>query len=118
MLRSIGLLNLHVQNTFLHIVVRADDSLKTKISWMYFGRFPFTQNLRNFGNSANCYSIFPEKFPDFPGNVSEMRTIQPEILDIREQSSMRKENLIIFENLGIYCENAVPLGTAWKLPKI
>ena len=22
---------------------------------------------------------------------------------------MRKENLIIFENLGIYCENAVPL---------
>ena len=30
----------------------------------------------------------------------------------------RKENfpMIIFENLGIYCENAVPLGTAWKLP--
>ena len=63
--RSIGLLNLHVQHTFLHIVVRADDSLKTKISWMHFGRFPFTQNLRNFGNSGNWYSILPEKFPDF-----------------------------------------------------
>ena len=57
--------NLHVQHTFLHIVVRADDSLRTKISWMHFGRFPFTQNLRNFGNSGNWYSIFPEKFPDF-----------------------------------------------------
>ena len=57
--------NMHVQHTFLHIVVRADDSLRTKISWMHFGRFPFTQNLRNFGNSGNWYSIFPEKFPDF-----------------------------------------------------
>ena len=85
MLRSIGLLNLHVQHTFLHIVVRADDSLKTKISWMHFGRFLFTQNLRNFGSSGNWYSILPEKFPDFR-NVSEMRTIQPEILDIRGQS--------------------------------
>ena len=54
-----------MQHAFLHIVVRADDSLKTKISWMHFGRLPFTQNLRNFGNSGNCYSIFPEKFPDF-----------------------------------------------------
>ena len=43
--------NMHVQLTFLHIVVRADGSLRTKISWMHFGRFPFTQNLRNFGNS-------------------------------------------------------------------
>ena len=33
---------------------------------------------------------------------------------------MRKENFpkIIFENLGIYRENAVPFGTAWNLPKI
>ena len=54
-----------MQHLFLHIVVRADDSLKTKISWMHFGRFPFNQNLRNFGNSGNWYSIFPEKFPDF-----------------------------------------------------
>ena len=61
--------NMHVQHTFLHVVVRADDSLRTKISWMHFGRFPltfpFTQNLRNFGNGGNWYSIFPEKFPDF-----------------------------------------------------
>ena len=57
--------NFHVQHTFLHIVVRADDSVGTKISWMHFGRFAFTQNLRNFGNSGNWYSIFPEKFPDF-----------------------------------------------------
>ena len=56
--------NLHVQHTFLHII-RADDSLRTKISWMHFGRFPFNQNLKNFGNSGNWYSIFPEKFPDF-----------------------------------------------------
>ena len=76
--------NLHVQHTFLHIVVRADDSLRTKISWMHFGRFPFTQNLRNFGNSGNWYSIFPEKFPDFRKRF-RLRTIQPEILDIREQ---------------------------------
>ena len=40
-------------------------ALRTKISWMHFGRFPFTQILRNFGNSGNWYSIFPEKFPDF-----------------------------------------------------
>ena len=33
------------------------------------------------------------------GNFSEMRTIQPEILDIREQS------------LGIHRQNAVPFGT-------
>ena len=33
---------MHVQHTFLHIVVRADDSLRTKISWLHFGRFPFT----------------------------------------------------------------------------
>ena len=72
--------NLHVQHTFLHIVVRADDSLRTKISWMHFGRFPFTQNLRNFGNSGNWYSIFPES-SQTSGNFSEMRTIQPEILD-------------------------------------
>ena len=37
--------NLHVQHTFLHIVVRADDSLRTKISWVHFGCFP-SQNLR------------------------------------------------------------------------
>ena len=39
--------------------------------------------------------------------------IQPEILDIREQSWMRKENFpeIIFENLGIHSENDVPFGT-------
>ena len=42
-----------------------------------------------------------------------MRTIQPEILDIPEQSWIRKENFpeIIFENLGIYRENAVPFVT-------
>ena len=76
--------NMHVQHTFLHIVVRADDSLRTKIAWMHFGHFPFTQNLRNFGNSGNWYSIFPEKFPDFRKRF-RLRTIQPEILDIREQ---------------------------------
>ena len=57
--------NMHVQHTFLHVVVRAYDSLRTKISWMHFGRFPFTQNLRNFGNSGNWYSVFLEKFIDF-----------------------------------------------------
>ena len=33
---------------------------------------------------------------------------------------MQKESflMIMFENLGIYCENAVPFGTAWKLLKI
>ena len=72
--------NMHVQHTFLHIVVRADDSLRTKISWMHFGRFPFTQNLREFRNSGNWYSIFQTS-----GKVSEMGTFQPEILDIREQ---------------------------------
>ena len=42
-----------------------------------------------------------------------MRTIQPEILDSREQSWLRKENFreIIFQNLGIQRENAAPFGT-------
>ena len=33
---------------------------------------------------------------------------------------MWKENLpmTIFGKFGRYCENAVPFGTAWKLPKI
>ena len=44
---------------------RRFSQVRTKISWMHFRRFPFTQNLRNFGNSGNCYSIFPEKFPEF-----------------------------------------------------
>ena len=101
-----------MQDTFLYIVVRADDSLGTKISWMHFRRFPFNQNLRNFGNSGNWYSISP-KSSQTSGNFSEMRTIQPEVLEIREQSWMRKENFqeIIFENLCIHLENAVPFAT-------
>ena len=111
--------NMHVQHTFLHIVVRADDSLRTKISWMHFGRFPFTQNLRNFGNSGNWYSIFPEKFPDFRksfrnANLST-RNFRHSGANLNAERKLPDDN---FEKLGIYCESAVPFGTARKLPKI
>ena len=79
---------------------------------MHFGRFPLNQNLRNLQTVA-IGTVFSRKISQTSENFSEMRTIQPKILDIREQSWMRKENFpeIIFENLGIHRENAVSFGT-------
>ena len=49
--------------------------------------------------TAAIGTVFSRKSSQASGNFSEMRTIQPEILDIRQQ------------NLGIHRENAVPFGT-------
>ena len=108
---------MHVQHTFLHIVVRADDSLRTKISWMHFGHFPFTQNLRNFGNSGNWYSIFPEKFPDFRksfrnGNLSTRNfrhsganlVRRGSVEDVRQRSSEIVSWMTWLGRLGEECE--------------
>ena len=96
--------NLHVQHTFLHIVVRVDDSLKTKISWMHFGRFSFTQNLRNFGNCGNWYSIFPEKFPDFRKRFRNANHSTSQTFGSKFECGKKLFPMIIFENLGVYCE--------------
>ena len=48
------------------------------------GAFHSTKNFRKFGNGGKWYRNFPEKFPEIPETVelfSEMRTIQPKILD-------------------------------------
>ena len=86
---------------------------------MHFGRFPFNQNLRNFENNGNWYSIFPEKFPDFrkpfPNANHSTRNFRHSGAKLNAEENFPK---IIFENFGIYRENAIPFGTAWKLPQI
>ena len=58
----------------------------------YMGHFPFNQNFRKFGNSGNGTEISGK----VSGNswncwISEMRTIQPKILEFWEQSWMERK---------------------------
>ena len=53
--------NVHVQHTFLHIVVRADDSLRTKI-WA----LSIHPKLKKLWKQRQLVQYFPGKFPRLP----------------------------------------------------
>ena len=96
---------------------------------VYYWGFPFNQNFRKLGNSGKWYTSFPEIFPEIPETVkiSEMRTIQPKILEIpvANMKGKRTAREKLFENLGIPREVVHCFGNCgkrcsicyWKLPE-
>ena len=81
------------------------------------GRFPFNQNFQKFGKSGKWYRNFPEKFPEIPKAwISEMRTIQPKILEVPGAKLLGKifskiwVHLVRLSSFLIMSGNAVPFA--------
>ena len=101
----------------------------TQLYWAK-GRLSFNQNFPKFGNSDKWFRNLPETFPEIPETFefSEVRTIQPKILELPGATLNGKESCgNIFLKIGA---DAVPFAIAscrkfqpvvlveWKAPKV